>query len=248
MRNFFLIFMMILNINIFASEMSIKTEDGFVLKGWLTFPKTTKKSYPIVVLAHEFGSSHKMWEPISSMLRNRGYATFEMDLRGHGKSIMQNGKENKIIDDIRAEHLSKSIKMSAKKVNFKNIPNDLGLWIEKLSDNEKINMDDLVIFGSSLGGGAVIPLFIEFEPKLVVLFSPGSGKMFDEEAVDDSISNSDAKILIFSSRGDFALERSFSYAKKALTPTFITLPGSGHGSATFDLALPFLKVYLDKYL
>lgn len=248
MKKIFLVMVLIFNFSLYAKELSIKTQDGFVLKGWLTFPKVVKENYPIAFFSHEFGSSHKMWEPISSMLRECGYATFEMDLRGHGESILQNGKENKIIGDVSEGHLQDSVSQSEKKVNFKKIPSDLALWLNTLVENEKIDMQKLVFFGSSLGGGALIPLFMEFEPKVVVLFSPAGPKSFGENSVNESISNSTAKILIISSRGDFALENAFEYTKKALMPTFLVVPGSGHGSATFGLAMPYLKTYLGKYL
>ncbi len=248
MKKLFLILILFLGLNLFSQELKIKTTDGFALKGWLNFPKVAKKTYPLAFFSHEFGSNHKMWKNISELLRKDGYATFEMDLRGHGKSIMQNNKENKIINATGIEHLTSAVQKSAKKVNFKKIPEDLSAWLEKLSQDKKINMKNPVFFGSSLGGGAIIPLFIEYEPSVVVLFSPASPKSFDKDSVDESISNSEAKILIFSSRDDFALKNAINYTKKALTPTLIVLPGSGHGSALFELAMPYLRVYLDKYL
>jgi len=247
MKKILLVALLIININIFAQEINIKSEDGFALKGWLEFPQNNRELYPIAVFVHEFGSDHTMWNDTSKMLRECGYATLVIDLRGHGKSIMQNGKENKIIDDLSAQNFQKSIKLSEKKLNFKNIPSELALWLEKLSEKENIDMDNLVLFGSSLGG-SIIPLFIEFEPKLAILYSPAGAKEFGEEEVNDSISNSDLSLLIFSSQGDFALQNSLEYAKKALRPTLVVLPGNGHGSATFDLARPYLKTYLDKYL
>lgn len=248
MKKIFLLIMVVFNLHLLATEVNVKSEDGFLLKGWLTFPKVVKENYPIAFFSHEFGSSHKMWEPISSMLRECGYATLEVDLRGHGESILQNGAENKIIGDVSEGHLQDSVSQSEKKVNFKKIPSDLVVWLDTVAENEKIDMEKLVFFGSSLGGGALIPLLMEFEPKVVVLFSPAGPKSFGEKIVNDSIANSVAKILIISSRGDFALDNAYEYTKKALVPTFLVVPGSGHGSATFDLAMPFLKTYLGKYL
>ncbi|MDX1808251.1 MAG: alpha/beta hydrolase [Sulfurospirillaceae bacterium] len=248
MRKIFLILVLFIGLNLFSSELQIKTKDGFILKGWLTFPKVSEKTYPLAVFAHEFGSDHKMWANISKLMRKRGYATFEMDLRGHGKSIMQNGKENKIISFKTLDHLEASVKQSAIKVDFKKIPNDLSAWIDKLSQNKKLKTENMVFFGASLGGGAIISILLDYEPKVVVLFSPAAPKTYDETAMNDSISNSEAKILIFSSRDDFARKTAIYYMTKALTPTLIVLPGSGHGSATFDLAMPFLKTYLNKYL
>jgi hypothetical protein len=120
--------------------------------------------------------------------------------------------------------------------------------LEKLGENKKLDMENLAMFGASLGGGAIISTFLEFEPTIVVLFSPTLPKYFDKEAINESISNSEAKILIFSSQGDFALKNALYYSKKALTPTLIVLSGSGHGSATFELAMPYFKTYINKYL
>lgn len=248
MKKIFLIFMLLIGFNLFSSELQLKTKDGFILKGWLTFPKVSHKTYPLAVFAHEFGSNHTMWKDISKLMREHGYATFEMDLRGHGESIMQNGKANKIINFKTLNELEASAKRSAEKVNFKKIPSDLSAWIDTLSKNPKLTIDKMVFFGSSLGGGAIISILLDYEPKVVVLFSPASPKTYDENTINDAIQNSEAKILIFSSRDDFARNTAISYMTKALTPTLIIVPGSGHGSATFELTMPFLKTYLNKYL
>ncbi|WP_331773765.1 alpha/beta hydrolase [Sulfurospirillum sp. 1612] len=248
MKKLFLIVLLFMGLNLFSGEIQLKTQDGFVLKGWLTYPKVSQKSYPLALFAHEFGSTHKMWAKISQLMREKGYATFEMDLRGHGVSDMQNGKKNAIVHFKTIDQLSNAVKESAAKVDFKKIPSDLSAWIDKLSENPKLQTEDMVFFGSSLGGGAIISILLDYEPKVVVLFSPAGPKEYNASDIDDAISNSEAKILLVSSREDFALGNTIDYMKKALTPTLLVVPGSGHGSATFDLAMPFLKTYLDKYL
>lgn len=236
-----------MGINASAQELSLKSADGFEQKAWLTLPKETKQSYHVAVFAHEFGADHTMWDSIATKLRSCGYASLQIDLRGHGDSVMQNGKENRIVADMSQEGLQKSIQESAARVNFKNIPDDLRMWIDSLSDYENIDTENLLFFGASLGGGALIPLLFEYEPKMAVLFSPAASKELGENNMN-AIANSSAKILIVSSQGDFALNNAYNYMQKALTPTLLVLPGSGHGSATFELARPFLDTYLYKYL
>ncbi|MDQ7055956.1 MAG: hypothetical protein Q9M89_05585 [Persephonella sp.] len=46
---------------VLGNELSIKTDDGFVLKGFLYYPEESKEKYPVVVFAHQFGTTHIVW-------------------------------------------------------------------------------------------------------------------------------------------------------------------------------------------
>ena len=239
-----LIFLTIfLTISLFSKKLTIQSEDNFTLYGWLEYPDTQAESYPIAVFAHQFGSDHSIWDQLAGDLRAQGYATLNMDLRGHGKSIMQEGKENKIINDTSMDHIGEAIKKSRKKVKFQNIPSDLVLWLDHISEDEKINMERLVLFGSSLGGGAILPLAIDYEPKAIIAISPGGG---DSEAINDSISIADTAILFISGKNDplGAQKRSLQYSQKAMRGTNLTISSSGHGT----VLLPFVKDYIDLFL
>ena len=65
---------------------SLKTEDGFDLVGYLHHPKTGLAHPVAVLLAHEYYSSHHSWEPFANLLSEAGFTTLSFDFRGHGAS------------------------------------------------------------------------------------------------------------------------------------------------------------------
>ena len=238
----FLLFLVVLS----AKEISIKSEDGFVLKGWIDFPKVKKDKYPLALIAHQFGSNHTKWIEFAAHLRKRGFATLNVDLRGHGQSIMQNGNKNQIVKFKNLSELRSSIKKSAKKVNFKNITSDLSAWMDFVGTHYKdIDIDKLAFFGASLGGGALIGIMFDYEPKFAVLFSPGNTK---EVGAEDSIADMAFPIMFVSSNKDFALSRTIKYTKEAVIPTTLILPGSGHGEALLKASKKYVDIFLDETL
>lgn len=232
-----------ISISLFSKELIIKSEDNFKLYGWLEYPSTKSENYPIAFFAHQFGSDHSIWNDLAKSLRDKGYATLNVDLRGHGKSILQDGKENKIINDTSMDHIGEAIKKSREKVKFENIPSDLGLWLDYISEDEKIDMERLVLFGSSLGGGAILPLAIDYEPKAIISISPGGG---DINTIKESISVSDSSILFIAGKNDplGAQKRALNYTDIAMRGTNLTISSSGHGT----VLLPFINDYIHLFL
>ncbi len=232
-----------ITISLFSKEITIQSEDNFTLHGWLEYPSTKSETYPIAMFAHQFGSDHTIWNDLAKDLRAKGYITLNVDLRGHGKSIIQNNKENKIINDTSMDHIGEAIKLSRKKVKFENIPSDLILWLDQISENEDIDMERLVLFGSSLGGGAILPLAIDYEPKAIIAISPGGG---DSEAIKDSISVANSAILFIAGKNDplKAQVRAKLYTDQAMRGTNLTISSSGHGT----VLLPFVKDYINLFL
>ena len=244
MRKLFLILFILFSVGLSAKEISIKSKDGFILKGWINFPKIKKEKYPLALIAHQFGSNHTKWIEFAKDLRKRGFATLNVDLRGHGKSIMQNGKKNQIVKFKNLSELRSSIKKSVKKVNFKNISSDLSAWIDFIGTHYKdIDTDKLAFFGASLGGGALIGIMFDYEPKIAVLFSPGSTEEIEAE---DSIGDMALPVMFVSSNKDFALLRTIKYTKEAVMPTTLILPGSGHGEALLKASEKYVDTFLDE--
>ncbi len=241
MKKIVLIFLGITISILSASEiLSIKSKDGFILKAWLDLPKQTKAPYPLALMVHEYGSDHRMWRSISKELHKRGYATLAVDIRGHGASNIQN---KKIVKVKKGEFLS-----DAKRVRFDNIPDDLRAWIERLESRKDINIENLLLFGSSLGGGAVIALMLDYESKAVVTLSPASTKVFNKSEILESVENSNTPWLIVSSQKDFAKKSAEFYASKAQLATLLIVPGSGHGSYNLPIASSYINTFLDRYL
>ena len=230
---------------LFSAELRITSEDGFKLYGWLDKPTSAKKSAPVILFAHQFGADHTIWNDLAQKFNAKGYATLNVDLRGHGKSIVQNGKENRVITDTRLDHIREALTQSDAKVAFKKIPSDLMAWIELLSEDDFIDTDRLYLFGSSLGGGSIVPLLSEYEVKGLVSISGGRLAALAEET-DMALSMSMTKQLYIAAKDDplGAAQRSIEYAKKAISGTAIIISGDGHGT----VLLPQVEEYIFAFM
>ena len=230
---------------LFSEELNITTSDGFKLYGWLDKPTASKKAAPIIVFAHQFGSDHTIWNELAKKFNAKGYATLNVDLRGHGKSIMQNAKENAVITDIRLDHIREALVQSDSKVGFKNIPSDLMAWIELLGEDDSIDTEKLYLFGSSLGGGSILPLLNEYEAKGLVSISGGRLAALGEET-DMALSMSTTKQLYIAAKNDplGAANRSIEYAQKSILGTAIIISGDGHGT----VLLPQVEEYIFAFM
>jgi dienelactone hydrolase len=240
-------FMLILFLSslLFSQEITISSEDGFKLYGWLDKPTTTKKATPIILFAHQFGADHSIWNELVKKFNEKGYATLNVDLRGHGKSTLQNGKKNAVITDVRLDHIREALKQSDAKVKFKNIPSDLIAWLEFVSEDESIDMERLYLFGSSIGGGTIIPLLNEYEAKAIVCISAGRLNALGEET-DMALSTSMSKELFIAAKNDplGAAQRSIEYANKSILGTAIIVSGNGHGT----VLLPQVQEYIFTFM
>lgn len=226
-----------------AKEAVITSDDGFQLYGWLETPKQTSEGYPVALFAHQFAADHTIWNDLAKEMRALGYATLLVDLRGHGRSILQKGKENRVVDDVQLDHIEEAFKQSNQRVGFDKIPDDLALWIDYLGKQKQIDMGQLVLFGSSLGGGAIIPLMVEYEPIALISISPGGG---DEEAINTSLSYAETQTLFIAGKNDplGAQNRALEYATKALRGTYLMISSDGHGT----VLLPRVQSYIFQFL
>lgn len=228
-----------------AQEITITSVDGFKLYGWLDKPASTKQSTPIILFAHQFGADHTTWNKLAKKFNKKGFATLNVDLRGHGKSIFQNKKENRVITDKRVSHIPEALAQSDKKVGFDKIPSDLLAWLDYISKDKTIDMTNLYLFGSSLGGGSIIPLLNEYEAKGLVALSAGKQKKLIED-IDMALSTSMTKELFIASKDDSlgAADRTLEYAKKSILGTAIIISGNGHGT----VLLPEIEHYIFSFM
>ena len=240
-----LIALLITIVSLSAKEITLKSADGFVMHGWLDYPKEKKESYPLVFFAHQFGADHTIWNDLAADLRTKGYATLNIDLRGHGKSTMQNGKENSIINDVNMDHIGEAIKQSREKVKFEKIPSDISAWLDHAGEIETLDMGGLILFGSSLGAGSLIPILPDYEAKAAVLLSPGSGK---EEVLKEALGFSETPILFIAGKNDplKAQERALKYSHYALKGTYIMISSGGHGTVLLPWVTDYIFTFLNK--
>jgi len=231
---------------LFAGELTITSDDGFVLYGWLDKPTAVKKSIPIILFAHQFGSNHHMWDNLAKKFNEKGFATLSVDLRGHGKSIFQNKKENKVITDTRLTHIKEALVQSDKKIGFEKMPTDLIAWLEFIGEDETLDMENLYLFGSSLGGGAVIPLLNEYDVKGVVTISAGKSKKLTQD-IDMALATSMTKALFIAAKNDplGAAKRTIEYAKKSILGTSLIISGDGHGGVILPKVEQYIFAFID---
>lgn len=245
MKLFLLI--LFLSTAVFSTELTLTTEDGFKLHGWLNKPNSTTQAVPIILFAHQFGADHLSWEKLVKEFNAQGYATLNVDLRGHGQSIFQNNKENKVITDIRLDHIKEALVQSDKKVGFKNIPTDLIAWLDFISEDDSIDIDKLYLFGSSLGAGAIIPILNDYEAIGIVALSCGRLKSLGEET-DMALSMSMTKELFIAAKNDplKVAKRSIEYSKKSILGTVIIVPGDVHGTALLPQVEDYIFSFMNK--
>ncbi len=231
--------------SLFSTELTITSEDGFELHGWLEKPVLTKKSVPIILFAHQFGAEHSTWNELAKEFNDRGYATLSVDLRGHGKSIFQNNKENKVIIDTRVNHIKEALAQSDEKIGFEKIPSDLMAWLEHISDDKTIDMKNLYLFGASLGAGSIIPLLGEYEAKGLVAISAGKPTALAED-IDMALATSMTKTLFIASKNDplGATNRTIEYGKKAILGTSLIVYGDGHGTVLLPEVKPYIFAFI----
>lgn len=229
--------------SLFAKELTITSDDGFVMHGWLDYPTKKEAHYPVVLFAHQFGADHTIWNEMAKEFNQKGYATLMVDLRGHGKSIMKNGTVTKISADTRMDHIASAIEESRKNVGFEKITSDLSQWLSRLSNEKEIDMHKLILVGSSLGAGAIIPLMVETDPIALIALSPGGG---DAEAIKTSLMYSETPSLFIAGKDDplGAQERATLYTKEALRGSLVLISSDGHGA----VLLPRVKNYIDSFL
>ncbi|QSZ40583.1 alpha/beta fold hydrolase [Sulfurimonas aquatica] len=237
--------LLLLSLSSFASELTITSEDGFKLYGYLDKPQTSKSKTPIILFAHQFGSDHSSWNNIAKKFNDKGYATLLVDLRGHGKSIYQNNKKNEVVTATKFSEIKVAHTQSDKKVTFKNIPQDLTNWLEYISDDESLDMENLYLFGSSLGAGSIISLLNEYDAKALVAISTGRQASLKEET-NMALSTSMTKELFIASKNDplGAKERTLLYTQKSILGTALIVSGNGHGT----MILPQVEDYIFTFI
>lgn len=228
-----------------ANELTITSEDGFKLHGWLNKPTTTQSS-PIILFAHQFGADHTTWDDLATKFNAKGYATLNVDLRGHGKSILQNDKENKVITTKSIDHIKDALVKSDQKVSFENIPSDLIAWLDYISEDESLDLDNLYLFGSSLGGGTIIPLLNEYEAKGLITISSGKLDSMSED-IDMALASSMTKSLFIASKNDplGAQNTSIEYANKSILGTSLIISSDGHGTVIVPKVEHFIFSFMN---
>ncbi len=146
-------------------EVEIKSFDGFKLVGELNIPNyaSIETKAPLVIFLHSICKSHLAWEDFPQEVKDSlNVATLNMDLRGHGKSIIdKDGKDVSWQTMVLAD--------------YKKMPDDI-LEVLKYIEKEypEIDSKKVAIVGAGLGAtmGLMAASYKENIINTVIIFSP----------------------------------------------------------------------------
>lgn len=243
MKKFILALLLI--VPLFATELTLTTEDGYELHGWLDKPQSAAQATPVVLLAHQFGADHTSWDALTEKLHEKGMATLSVDLRGHGKSIMQKGVENKVQAAKNTGEVRTAFDTSAQKVGFTSIPQDLIAWLELLEEDKGLDMSKLYLIGASLGGTSLVPVLNEYDAKALITLSAGMSKSSES---DMALSSSLSKTYFIATKNDplGASSNALEYGKKAINGTTLILSGDGHGTVLLPRVEDYIFLFIEQ--
>lgn len=215
-----------------ASEVNYQTQDGVTISAdWY---KQEKPISPVVVLVHMLGEDRSSWGDLPIKLKEQGFSVLNIDLRGHGKSIRQNGQilnyRNFTIEDW-------------PKIDF-----EMHAALDFLG-TKPINREKIYFVGASIGANAsmIIGAEVTLIPAIVLL-SPGEDYR-DIKTFPAAKEYEGRSALILASSED---TQSFSASQKIAeligpSATFIAESGVGHGTNML-IAKPSLKETIIDYL
>ena len=222
-------------------EVSLKTPDGFVLRGTLSIPSQPGPR-PVVVLAHQFRADRTGWKPLADLLAARGIATLAMDLRGHGQSTLKDGKPLEITDDFMG---------SASTVGFDRIQDDIAQAAAWVRRQPRIDPRRLALAGSSVGAFAALLAAREVHPLAVLALSPaGNGAFGDnpENRLARAVESAHAAVLVMASEGDREAAGNAALLKFEPGIYVRLVPGRDHGFAFLPREADTMAGWLGEYL
>ncbi len=142
----------------------VEAKDGFYLIGELQLtPKASSKNkVPLVILLHSLGRSRSSWGDLPQKINKLGAATLNMDLRGHGESVVNGSGKNKYwVNFPRSE--------------FKKYSTDILSVIDHVKENyPEINYKNIALLGGDIGANAAVMAGSEYNKDIstLVLLSP----------------------------------------------------------------------------
>jgi len=118
------------------------SRDGVKLNAWHI---KAKNNNPTIIYCHGQGENLSLWQNVAQMLADNGYGVFMIDYRGHGKSEGSPSESGLYID--------------------------LESSINYLADYEKVDKENIILWGRSLGGAVVADVASRDKFKAVILES-----------------------------------------------------------------------------
>lgn len=139
-------------------------KDGFNLTGTVNVPKnaTIKNKVPMVIFLHSLGRTKESWKTFPTDLENINVATFNIDMRGHGQSILTKGQK-------------KSYWQNYTTAIFSKYPSDIADAVKYVKDNyPEVDANKIAIVASNISANAAVVAAgnKSISPKTLILLSP----------------------------------------------------------------------------
>jgi len=195
-------------------EVTIKADDGFVLKGSLY---TASKVGPGVLLLHQCNADRQIYDNLATMLSTAGYHALTLDFRGFGGS--KSGEY--------ADFASQRQKIQEK------WPSDVDSALKFLSDQNGVNRTVLGVVGGSCGVNQAIQAGRRHpEIRTLVLLSGGT------DAEGEAYIKSSTKVPIFGAASEEDTNAAASIKKIVSLSTnrdsqLTMLKDAGHAASMF---------------
>lgn len=124
-----------------AKELMLETKDGVKLAATYTHTPSQQEA-PLVILIHEENGNRHDFDSFAQALRNNGFSTLAMDLRGHGDS-------RKMVDgtDIRFEDFKQDVDSAA----YTQMVFDLEAVLDWAFEHDVVDQQGVFIVASKMG-------------------------------------------------------------------------------------------------
>ena len=147
-----------------AVELDIQVRDGFHIIGLLDVPKktTVKNKVPLVIFLHSIGEDSTEWGTFPSTVKDQlKVATLSINLRGHGKSILNKNSRKIYWQNFQDK-------------DFKKFPYDVIDVLKYIKEQyPEIDSSKIAIVGASLGANtALMSGSYGVNAKTIVMLSP----------------------------------------------------------------------------
>jgi pimeloyl-ACP methyl ester carboxylesterase len=183
------------------------TEDGVSIAGTYYFPlirenagsvqNETSSVLPAAILLHMLGKDRNSWGGFPETLAQKGFAVLAIDLRGHGESVVQNGKPISY-QSFSSEDFNK---MPLDVKAAKRLLSESGSSNSTIKNGPTVDPNRIAIVGASIGANVAVNYAAsDSTVSGVVLLSPG----LDYRGVrtSEAVKLVKSPILIIAAKGD----------------------------------------------
>jgi len=145
-------------------EVDVQVRDGFHIIAQLDIPKKTnvKNKVPLVIFLHSIGEDSTEWGTFPANIKEQlKVATLNLDLRGHGKSILN-------------KHSRKVYWENFQDKDYKKLPYDVVDVLKYIKDQyPEVDASRIAIIGTSLGANtALMAGSYGINAKTIIMLSP----------------------------------------------------------------------------